>query len=488
MSRRRLDHACASSGAGVGGGLRARSSPVGLGTAEGHSDPRPGGRRDRGSRARPGGMIDVPWCIACGPSRSRSSPPRRSRRSRRPRSPAPRRPARRRACNGARSVLVISLPGDRVDRSPRRRHCRTSTRLLRHSAVADLATRTVRNRTLPGAGYMAFGAGGRSVARPATRRRTSSATSATRAPTPARCSGRAPASTSDPASAPSAGRSSRVQNDATSVRHRDRRDGDRAGRRRRRPVRDRQRRRDVGDSARCCTARPRSTLMDQHRAGARHGDRTAPPRRRRRRTARSSTSTRSTARSRPTSATRRQVVLVEASDLARADDYRAAGHARAAPRAAHGRPRSAPTSSSAGCSRHVDLRRDAVDGGRRRTTRARARTLTVVAIHAPHARHRTAGVGDVTAAPASSRSWTSRPPSSTSSTSSRPTSWRAARRRLHAADRRVPRTRRQPRPRRPRRAVPRRHHRPGDRDPRGGRRSRSRWRPGCGSASPAAPP
>src|SRR4051794_17572522 len=67
---------------------------------------------------------------------------------------------------GARSVLVISLPATawidlRGARPP------NLTRLLRHSALADLATRTVRNRTLAGAGYIAFGAGGRSVARPA---------------------------------------------------------------------------------------------------------------------------------------------------------------------------------------------------------------------------------------------------------------------------------------------------------------------------------
>src|SRR3954470_7584263 len=67
--------------------------------------------------------------------------------------------------NGARSVLVISLPATtwmdlRSARPPK------LTRLLRHSAVADLATRTVQKRTLPGAGYMAFGAGGRAVANP----------------------------------------------------------------------------------------------------------------------------------------------------------------------------------------------------------------------------------------------------------------------------------------------------------------------------------
>jgi hypothetical protein len=73
------------------------------------------------------------------------------------------RPATR--LDGARSVLVISLPAtawiDLRSAGPP-----NLTRLLRHSALADLATRTVRNRTLPGAGYMAFGAGGRSVAAP----------------------------------------------------------------------------------------------------------------------------------------------------------------------------------------------------------------------------------------------------------------------------------------------------------------------------------
>ena len=67
--------------------------------------------------------------------------------------------------NGARSVLVISIPATAwIDL--RGADTPNLTRLLRHSAVADLATRTVRNRTLPGAAYMAFGAGGRSVARP----------------------------------------------------------------------------------------------------------------------------------------------------------------------------------------------------------------------------------------------------------------------------------------------------------------------------------
>jgi hypothetical protein len=76
-------------------------------------------------------------------------------------------PARRPAepLHGARSVLVISLPATawidvRGARLP------NLTRLLRHSALADLATRTVRNRTLAGAGYMALGDGGRSVAAP----------------------------------------------------------------------------------------------------------------------------------------------------------------------------------------------------------------------------------------------------------------------------------------------------------------------------------
>jgi hypothetical protein len=67
--------------------------------------------------------------------------------------------------DGARSVLVISLPAtawiDIRDARPP-----NLTRLLRDSALADLATRTVRNRTLAGAGYIALGAGGRSVARP----------------------------------------------------------------------------------------------------------------------------------------------------------------------------------------------------------------------------------------------------------------------------------------------------------------------------------
>jgi len=67
--------------------------------------------------------------------------------------------------DGARSVLVISLPATAwIDL--RDLHPPNLTRLLRHSALADLATRTVRNRTLPGAGYMALGAGGRSVAAP----------------------------------------------------------------------------------------------------------------------------------------------------------------------------------------------------------------------------------------------------------------------------------------------------------------------------------
>jgi hypothetical protein len=66
---------------------------------------------------------------------------------------------------GARSVLIISLPATawtdlRGARPP------NLTRLLRHSALADLATRTVHNRTLPGAGYLALGDGGRSVAAP----------------------------------------------------------------------------------------------------------------------------------------------------------------------------------------------------------------------------------------------------------------------------------------------------------------------------------
>jgi hypothetical protein len=67
---------------------------------------------------------------------------------------------------GARSVLIISLPATAwVDlRGARPPHL---TRLLRHSALANLATRTVRNRTLAGAGYMALGAGGRAVADPA---------------------------------------------------------------------------------------------------------------------------------------------------------------------------------------------------------------------------------------------------------------------------------------------------------------------------------
>src|SRR4051812_40504658 len=66
---------------------------------------------------------------------------------------------------GARSVLVISLPATawidlRGARPP------NLTRLLRHSAIANLATRTVRNRTLAGAGYLALGAGGRAAAAP----------------------------------------------------------------------------------------------------------------------------------------------------------------------------------------------------------------------------------------------------------------------------------------------------------------------------------
>ncbi len=63
----------------------------------------------------------------------------------------------------ARSVLIISLPATAwIDvRDGRPSNLR---RLLRSSALADLATRSVRSRTEPGNGYMAFGAGTRSLA------------------------------------------------------------------------------------------------------------------------------------------------------------------------------------------------------------------------------------------------------------------------------------------------------------------------------------
>ncbi len=63
----------------------------------------------------------------------------------------------------ARSLLIISLPATawidlRDERPP------NLTSILRSSAIANLATRSVRSRTEPGVGYLAFGAGTRSLA------------------------------------------------------------------------------------------------------------------------------------------------------------------------------------------------------------------------------------------------------------------------------------------------------------------------------------
>lgn len=75
---------------------------------------------------------------------------------------APRVPVQAISAAHARSVLVIALPATawtdlRGDRLP------NLTRLLRSSAMADLATRAVRSRTDAGTGYLALGSGARVV-------------------------------------------------------------------------------------------------------------------------------------------------------------------------------------------------------------------------------------------------------------------------------------------------------------------------------------
>ena len=62
----------------------------------------------------------------------------------------------------ARSVLIITLPTTTWS-DIRGAALPNLTRLFRHSAVADLATRSVRSRTDAGTGYLAFGAGTRSI-------------------------------------------------------------------------------------------------------------------------------------------------------------------------------------------------------------------------------------------------------------------------------------------------------------------------------------
>ena len=62
----------------------------------------------------------------------------------------------------ARSVLIITLPATTWT-DIRGAALPNLTRLLRHSAVADLATRSVRSQTDAGTGYLAFGAGTRAI-------------------------------------------------------------------------------------------------------------------------------------------------------------------------------------------------------------------------------------------------------------------------------------------------------------------------------------
>ncbi len=63
----------------------------------------------------------------------------------------------------ARSVLIVTLPATSW-RDLRDGDAPQLRALLRTSALADLSTRTVRNRTEPGPGYLALGTGARSVA------------------------------------------------------------------------------------------------------------------------------------------------------------------------------------------------------------------------------------------------------------------------------------------------------------------------------------
>ena len=129
--------------------------------------------------------------------------------------------------------------------------------------------------------------------------------------------------------------------------------------------------------------------------------------------------------------TRRQVVLVEASDLARADDYRPLATPGATRRAARGGAARGPTSSSAGCS-GTSTCGATRSWSSRRTTRRGARTLTVG--RDPRAARRAPGSSNRRrhGAPASSRSSTSRPRSSTSSTSKPPDVMEGRPARLHA--------------------------------------------------------
>jgi hypothetical protein len=280
---------------------------------------------------------------------------------------------------GARSVLVISLPAtawiDLRDQRPP-----NLTRLLRHSALADLATRTVRNRTLPGAGYMALGAGGRSVAAPADAAPNLQATedyAGTRA------------------SAVFATRTARLlrlgigaldwaqlqaQNEQTTY---DTKIGSlgtalgKAG---------------IGRFVIANADEPSPFGLVYHREAALGlaNDTGRTPGRVTGITATDPGApfgvmldARAVDAAFPTDfATRRQVVLVEASDLARADEYRplATPEQRAA---LHAQALARTDQLVGSLLRHVDLRRDAVVVVSPYHT-ARTRTLTVVAVHAPH--------------------------------------------------------------------------------------------------------
>src|SRR3954468_8520915 len=70
-----------------------------------------------------------------------------------------------RSADRARSVLIISLPATAWS-DLRGADTPNLTRLFRSSALADLATRSVRARTDAGTGSLALGAGTRSVGTP----------------------------------------------------------------------------------------------------------------------------------------------------------------------------------------------------------------------------------------------------------------------------------------------------------------------------------
>ena len=303
--------------------MRARSSPSASGRRRAILTHRPGVRRDRGPHARPGGMIGVPWCIACGPSRSRSSPPRRSPRSRRPRSrgAAPPRPAA--SLNGARSVLVISLPAtawiDLRGARPAEPHPAAPPQRGRRPRDPHRAQPHPARRGLHGV-RCRRPLGRRN--RP-TRRSTSSATERYAGhqrrrgvPDPHRHRPR------DRRSARSAGRSSPCRTTRSRTTPRSARWAPRstapasAGS----PSRTRTRRPRPG---RCCTARPRSRSWTTPDASPARSTDLLQRRAATRRSA-SELDIDAVDRAFPTDfTTRRQVVLVEASDLARADEYRA---------------------------------------------------------------------------------------------------------------------------------------------------------------------